>query len=460
MFKEALPFVLTIVSLGIYILYLLISYQQFARKRDKILYRVHVNGIRGKSTVTRYVAAVLREAGYKTFGKITGSNAHIIHPNGKESVWQRKGYPNVNEQVKVMRNFFHQKAEAIVMECMAINPVYAEWLERKIMRSHIGIITNVRYDHPDYLGETLEEIAHSLAVTIPKNGTLITTESNPELLKILQTHAQNKGTKLIAANSTQVKVRDLKGFSAVAIEENVAIALEVAKLLKVPRKMALQAMWQTLNDESALKLESINWKNSSIVWANLFAVNDRESFQLLCQRIFAQYPQHAKVVLLNNRLDRLPRVNLFAELAQSLNFDRVVTLGSCEAEVQKLFTTTPERLLLLGDSTPFKNAPATSLLTQITQAIKKKNILLVGAVNIHTPQAQELLSLFQTLVQIPTLETRQTTKLKEIKLKKIKLKKIKLKKTKLKKTKLKKTKLKKTKLKLWLNRSIPQKLPA
>ncbi|NEQ71811.1 MAG: poly-gamma-glutamate synthase PgsB [Okeania sp. SIO2C9] len=438
MLKEALPFLFTLISLGIYILYLLISYQQFARKRDKILYRVHVNGIRGKSTVTRYVAAILREAGYKTFGKITGSTAHIIHPNGKESVWQRKGYPNVNEQVKVMRNFFRQQAEAVVMECMAINPVYAQWLERKIIRSHIGIITNVRYDHPEYLGETLEEIANSLAVTIPQNGTLITTESNPKLLNILKTKAKQKGTKFIVANPNQVRTEDIKGFSAVAIEDNVAIAIEVAKLLKVPRKRALPAMWQTLNDQSAMKLESINWQGSRIIWANMFAVNDRESFKLLCDRIFAQYPQHAKVILLNNRSDRIPRVALFAKLAQSLNFNQFVTLGSCEAEVKKLFVDRPENLLLLGDSTSFKDAPATKLLTQITQTIQEKNILLVGAVNIHTPQAQELLSLFQTLVQIPTLETPQTTKQK--------------------KTKQKKAKHKKTKQKVCLNRSTRQKL--
>ncbi|MEB3342321.1 poly-gamma-glutamate synthase PgsB [Okeania sp.] len=434
MFKEAIPFFVTFASLGIYFLYLLIRYQQFRQKRDQILYRVHVNGIRGKSTVTRYVAAVVQAAGYKTFGKITGSTAHIIHPNGKESVWERKGYPNVNEQVDVMRSFFRQGAEAVVMECMAINPVYAEWLEQKVMRSDLGIITNVRYDHPDYLGETLEEIAYSLAATIPRNGKLITSESNPELLKILQTEAEKRGTKLIAVDSSQIKTTDLKGFSAVAIEENVAIALEVANLLKVPRKRALRAMWQTLNDESALKLEPINWKDSNIIWANLFAVNDRESFQLLCQRIFAQYPQHAKVVLLNNRSDRLPRVNLFARLSQSMNFDRVVTIGSCEAEVEKFFTATPERLLLLGDSTVYKDSPATSLLTQITQTIEKKNILLVGAVNIHTPQAQKLLTLFQTLVQSPILETD-------------------------KKAKHKKAKHKKAKQKVCLNSSTPQKLP-
>ncbi|NEO41254.1 MAG: poly-gamma-glutamate synthase PgsB [Moorea sp. SIOASIH] len=442
MFKEALPFLLTLASLVVYILYLLVSYWQFRQKRDQILYRVHVNGIRGKSTVTRYVAAVVRAAGYQTFGKITGSTTHILHPNGKESVWPRKGYANVNEQVAVMRYFFRQQVEAVVMECMAINPVYGEWLEKKVMRSHVSIITNVRYDHPEYLGETLEEIAHSLAVTIPENGIVITAESNPILLDILNREAKQRGAKLIAANASEVMAEDLKGFSAVTIEDNVAIALEVGKLLGVPRKRAVQAMWQTLNDESALKLESFNWRDTGIVWANLFAVNDRESFNLLCDRIFKQYPDHAKVVLLNNRSDRLPRVALFANLAKSLSFDRVVTIGSCEAEVQKLFASEPERLVLLGDSTPFKDAPGTTLLTQITEIITEQKILLVGAVNIHTPQAQELLSLFQTLVQAAKLEAVLKPKQKKNKQKRIQQKRLKQKRLKQKRFKQKRTKQK------------------
>ena len=37
--------------------------------------RLHVNGIRGKSTVTRLLAGVLREGGYVTVAKTTGSAA-------------------------------------------------------------------------------------------------------------------------------------------------------------------------------------------------------------------------------------------------------------------------------------------------------------------------------------------------------------------------------------------------
>ena len=42
-----------------------------AQKRnvEKIPIRVNINGIRGKSTVTRLITSILTEAGYKTVGK-------------------------------------------------------------------------------------------------------------------------------------------------------------------------------------------------------------------------------------------------------------------------------------------------------------------------------------------------------------------------------------------------------
>ena len=39
---------------------------------DELQWRVHVNGIRGKSTVTRIIAGMMREAGLVTMAKSTG----------------------------------------------------------------------------------------------------------------------------------------------------------------------------------------------------------------------------------------------------------------------------------------------------------------------------------------------------------------------------------------------------
>ncbi|MGK7873664.1 MAG: poly-gamma-glutamate synthase PgsB [Xenococcaceae cyanobacterium] len=387
-------FLLSISSLYIYISWLMLSYRNFEKQRDKIPCRVHVNGIRGKSTVTRYTAAVFREAGYHTFGKTTGSAARVIRPDGEDFDFERQGYANVNEQIKILKNLCRQKVEVAVMECMAVNPVYAKWLEEKVMRSHIGIITNVRYDHPDYMGETLEEIAESLSQTIPENGILITTEYNPELLKIIWKNAQEKNTKLIVADKNKVPPEDLENFSHFAHEENIAIGYEIAKLLNLPKERALKAMQAAPADPGAFTIEYIKFQECTIAWGNLFAINDRESFIEVCLKLFKQLPNYTKVVLLNNRYDRPTRVELFADLAQDLEFERVVTLGDYENEVKKEFADSREKLIQLGNSTKFKNASGKEILEQIVTQTKAKKILLIGAVNIHTQQAEQLLHFF------------------------------------------------------------------
>ncbi len=378
---------------------------RFAQRRQHIQWRVHVNGIRGKSTVTRYVSAIFRVAGYHTFGKTTGTAARILLPNGMDFDFGRKGEADINEQVTILNQFMQQGAEAVVMECMAVNPAYAEWLERKVMQAHIGIITNVRLDHTDYMGETLPEIAQSLAVTIPTRGLFITSETNPELLQILAEQATARGSQLLTAHANLITPEDMQGFDHFAIEENVAIGLRVAQFLKVPRNLALQAMQTAVPDPGAFTVQHLEFQGYSIAWANLFAVNDRESFIFICNRLFQQYPHHHRVIILNNRHDRPTRVELFARIAQDLKFERVITFGDYEAGVNAMFPADPNCVINLGNSTPYKYAQGEDLLSRMIADLKAQPILLMGTVNIHTHQAETLLHF---LADVPDSKVQQT----------------------------------------------------
>jgi len=366
--------------------------RQFSSARDQIAWRVHVNGIRGKSTVTRYVAAIFRAAGYRTFGKTTGSAARILLPDGSDEDVGRRGFANVNEQVQILGRFSRQQAEAAVIECMAVNPLYAEWLEHKVMRSQLGILTNVRLDHADYLGTTLPQIARSLARAMPHQGTVITAEQDPALQDILRQEANLRGSRLLLAESDGVPAADLAGFSHFAIEANVAIGYLVADQLNLARPLALAAMQAAAPDPGAFRLQQLRRHGRRITWANLFAVNDRESFLDLCERLFAQHPLHQRVVILNNRHDRQIRVELFAELAVQMAFDLVVSFGDFEAEVNNVLARHHHPVLNLGNSSPHRDATGELLLARILEATRsERDLLLIGTVNIHTPQAERLL---------------------------------------------------------------------
>ena len=53
--------------------------------------RVHVNGTRGKSSVTKAIAALFRELGKKAVGKTTGTLPVVIEPDGTERRIGRRG---------------------------------------------------------------------------------------------------------------------------------------------------------------------------------------------------------------------------------------------------------------------------------------------------------------------------------------------------------------------------------
>src|SRR5512147_2504101 len=91
------------------------------RNIARIPLRVHVNGTRGKSSVTRLIAGGLRGGGRRTFAKTTGTMARMIWPNGREVDVYRVGGPNIIEQTRIVRRAVECGAEAMVIECMAVS---------------------------------------------------------------------------------------------------------------------------------------------------------------------------------------------------------------------------------------------------------------------------------------------------------------------------------------------------
>jgi len=82
------------------------------RKRlARIPIRIHVNGTRGKTSVTRLIAAGLREAGVRCVAKTTGTVPRFILPNGREVPVYRPGGPNVIEQKQSVTMAAAQRAE-------------------------------------------------------------------------------------------------------------------------------------------------------------------------------------------------------------------------------------------------------------------------------------------------------------------------------------------------------------
>lgn len=367
------------------------------RRVDGLAWRIHVNGIRGKSTVARIIAGMLREHELVTVAKSTGTFAAVINRDGVDEPIQRKGPPTILEQIEICKQYVDDDVDALVIECMALKPEYQEVSERMIVRSNVGVITNVREDHQDVMGETLPEIARSLLSTCPVNGTLITSEQNPEILAIMDEVARSKGSVLVVADPERVTDAEVAAFDYIAFKENITIALSVADIVGVPRDVAMRGMVAAPPDPGVLRMKELRIGGKKVTWANLFAVNDRESMIAAMVKLDPYITGDTTVVgILNNRADRERRAIQFADVAvNDLRFDRLVTFGAYEGLVTDRLRKNgydAAHILNLGDES---GVGQDEIIDRMIVRQPTHHVLVVGFVNIHTHQAEEMLDYFE-----------------------------------------------------------------
>ena len=286
-----------------------------AQRLRKVPIRIHVNGTRGKSSVTRLVAAGLRGGGLRVCAKTTGTTARMILPDGRELPIFRPAGANVREQVRVVRVAAAFEAEALVIECMALQPEL-QWLSEKwFVRATHGIITNARPDHLDVMGPVPDDVAWALSGMVPRGGRLYTAELDRR--DIIAKACADRGTQLIGIDpedSAQIGEAELGGFVHREHADNVALALKVCEDLGVERDVALRAMWSMKADPGVLSEHHVDFFGRRIVFYNGFAANDPVSSLMIWKFAIERHPDLTRhVALVNCRADRADRSRQMAE---------------------------------------------------------------------------------------------------------------------------------------------------
>ncbi|MFD9909421.1 poly-gamma-glutamate synthase PgsB [Streptomyces sp. NPDC059063] len=290
--------------------------------------RVLVNGIRGKSSITRLCAGALRGGDLTTVAKTTGTAARFIHPDAtEEPVYRKFGIANVVEQIGIVRRAAAYNPDALVIECMAVMPALQEINQSKLIRSTIGVLCNVREDHLAEMGPTLDDVARSLSRSMPENGICVTAEK--DRFDILKEEADARNCELIYADPETVTDEELRGFSWFTFKENVAIALKVAELLGVGREVALQGMYDAPPDPGVLSVERyVTEEGKKLRFANVFAANDPESTLMNINQLLDLGAIHRPLnVVINCRPDRVERNGQMGEIIPDLKPDKVFVIG-------------------------------------------------------------------------------------------------------------------------------------
>jgi poly-gamma-glutamate synthase PgsB/CapB len=299
-----------------------------ARKQFALV--IHVNGTRGKSTVTRMIHAALRARGMEVFGKTTGSAARFLLPNGTEKRVMRFGPANVREQRNMMiaAAFWGKRAcpekgsRALVFECNAVQEelqrVSAQWI-----RPDITIITNVREDHVPELGSPAQA-ARVFAAAIPKNSMLITPERG--FMEIWEAAAKQKKFRVWYVNPHEAAAGDFP--------ENTACVRGLIDCLGIDQNRAPQSDADYKPDAGSFAIYS--WKSGShnFFFADARAANDVESTERLSAaalKIIQPGCGARRILLLINRADRPDRTLRFLRYAidqcKERRFDLCLCLG-------------------------------------------------------------------------------------------------------------------------------------
>ncbi len=284
-------------------LWLWISASRHRRNIRAVPIRIHVAGTRGKSTVTRMIAAGMRAADMRVLAKATGSAPRLILSDGSEEIWARRGLASIREQIRLFRRAVGLKADALVVECMAIQPEMIWASETHLIQATTTVITNARPDHFEELGEEPGAMADALRWVVPTNGHLVV--SDEAFTDALRKSAVARNCKLTIVSITGLDPH----------EANRAIAMAVCETHAIDATVAGPAIEAATPDPGHFFETRLTIGGKAIRFANAFSSNDVDSLAIRWNEIATS---EAPVVLFNARPDRPLRTQHFMAYLASL----------------------------------------------------------------------------------------------------------------------------------------------
>lgn len=315
--------------------------EQLAQKRNvkKIPIRVNINGIRGKSTVTRLITSILTEAGYKTVGKTTGTAARMIYwfQDDEDIIVRKPQGPNISEQLKVLQKAADLEAEALVCECMAVNPDYQKVFQFRMLEANIVVIVNVLEDHLDVMGPTLDQIAQAFGATIPYDGYLITVPG--PYVEYFENIAKERNTKVILADNSKITDEYLDKFDYMIFPDNASLALAVGQALGIDEDICFRGMLNAHPDPGAMRITKIQDEDLDCIFVNGFAANDPQSTVNIWERVGElNYDTKDPIVIMNCRQDRVDRTEIFvSDVFPKIQTHTLVAIGEITEPITTAF---------------------------------------------------------------------------------------------------------------------------
>ena len=178
---------------------------------------IHVGGTNGKTTTTRMIDALLFAHGLRT-GRFTSPhletyleriaiNGQSIDP--KELIFS---YNDIAAYLDLMDEKFEhpisffEAITALAFVAFAEHPIDVgvievgmggQWDATNVVEADVSVIMPIGFDHMEYLGNTLHEIASTKAGIIKENGFIVLAQQEPEAAKELIRKAAEVGADVV-----------------------------------------------------------------------------------------------------------------------------------------------------------------------------------------------------------------------------------------------------------------------
>jgi poly-gamma-glutamate synthase PgsB/CapB len=272
--------------------------------------RIAVTGSRGKSGVTRLVAAGLRASGARVLAKTTGSKPVLILPDGSERVIARAGGASIREQVRLVALAAELGADTLVAEMMSIGPECLRVESRRILRPGMLALTNVRLDHLDDMGRDKDAIARTLASAVPDGADVFVPEE--EVREAFSGAARSAGARLHRVTRAERREGTGEGIPERLppgeFEPNIRLARAVLGALSVDREAADRGIAGAAPDAGSLRIRRglFGRPPRPATCVSLFAANEPESSAAALAEVLGYIPRAGRplVGLLALREDR------------------------------------------------------------------------------------------------------------------------------------------------------------
>lgn len=261
---------------------------------EKKFKSIHVAGTNGKGSTSHMLASILQEAGYKVGlytsphlkdfrerikinGKCIRKNCVINFVKRNQIFLEKQGLSFFEMTVGMaFEHFAKQKVDVAIIEV----GLGGRLDSTNIIDPEVSVITNIGFDHTQFLGNTLAEIAFEKAGIIKPNVPVIIGETHIETLPVFKKVAKNTKSELFIAENliSFTFPSDLKGIyqkhniktvlqtSKVLQDNNWIITQKQIKigLLNVVKNTGLLGRWQILGEEPKIICDTAHNKEGLI----------------------------------------------------------------------------------------------------------------------------------------------------------------------------------------------------